>query len=408
MIVDELRAEVVEGQHQLSADVTFEDAPRRTERVWFRWPEAYGRPETTGDPFLAGLVIAAMALRERLHVEAPVSRALLAALRERLTPVMRRWGWDEARVHVTAIETDPAPVQAGAERACFFSGGVDSYHSFLRNRDETTHLLLMRGFEVSVDDDIRWGTALSHVRAIAEEHGKTLVSVASNLGSVGANTTTRRLEEQGRPVLEYHRRRYSGTQLVAFAQCLQQRVHRFIVPSSLPWEWLMPHGTHPLIEPAWSTGAAAFDLDGLESDRIGKVRWLCEHAPDAVGKLRVCYRTEHGELNCGRCPKCLLTRIHLELLGHSHLADSFGHELDLRDVRRVSKEGRGPYQWPPTLEEAERLGRRDITRAMRVGMRLDFSWYQFWQENGPRLRQAWLSAPGRRFTLRLLGKLPPA
>jgi hypothetical protein len=406
MIVDGLRTDIVDGQHELSADVTFEDEPRRTERVWFRWPEAYGRPETIGDPFLAGLVISAMALRERLHVEAPVSRALLVALRERLTPVMRRWGWDEAAVPVTAIETDPATVEPGDEQACFFSAGVDSFHSFLSNRDETTHLLLMRGFEVSVDDDVTWRAARSHVADIAEQHGKTLVSIASNLGRIGANITIGRLEAQGRPVLEYHRRRYSGTQLVAFAQCLQQRVHRFIVPSSLPWEWLMPHGTHPLIEPAWSTAAAAFDLDGLETDRIGKVRWLCENAPDAVGKLRVCYGTEHGELNCGRCPKCLLTRIHLDLLGHADLAVSFDRELDLRAVRRVSKENRGPYQWPPTLAEAERLGRREIARAMRVGMRLDFSWYQFWQKNGPRLRQAWLSAPGRRFTLRLLGKLP--
>ena len=79
MLVTNLQSERLDDRHGLSADVVFEAEPRETHRVWFRWPEEYGAHETPGDPYLAGLVVSAMACRERLHIDAPTSHDLLAA-----------------------------------------------------------------------------------------------------------------------------------------------------------------------------------------------------------------------------------------------------------------------------------------------------------------------------------------
>jgi len=423
MIVTDVRAETRNGEMELSATVRFEAPAEEDFRVYFRWPEAYGCPETIGDPFLAGLIVPAMACGERLHVEAPVSRALLTALRERITPVVRRWGWDDDRVEVTAQETGAAtdahgpaglpPTAMGSNApsgplTCFFSAGVDSWYSLMRHADEVSHLLLMHGFEVDTTDTQAWETAHAHIRSIAEELGKPLVVITTNIGEISVSNAKKRMQAQGRPEEYLHFRRYSGSMQVAVALCLQQTLQRFMVPTTWPWEFLEQRGSHPLLEPNWSTSAARFALDGGEADRIDKVRWLFEHAPDALRRVRVCFLTEHGELNCGHCSKCLRTMLELRIVGASALIQSFDAELDMHNVRMTRFPGRTPYFWPKLLEEAERVEDHEVAEAIRTAFGRRFYWPRVRRAAARWLHQRWLSAPGRRFTLRALGRLPRA
>ncbi|MHC4845337.1 MAG: hypothetical protein ACYTCU_04155 [Planctomycetota bacterium] len=410
-----------DGEVELTASVRFEAPAEERFTAFFRWPEAYGCPETIGDPFLAGLIVPAMSCGERLAIEAPVSRALLAALRTRILPVVRRWGWDDDRIEVTTQETGEtagaigptglAPAALGSDApdgplTCFFSAGVDSWYSLMRHVDEVSHLLLMHGFEVNTEDARAWETAHAHIRSIAEDLGKTLVVITTNVGEVSVSNAKKRMQAQGRPEEYLHFRRYSGSMQVAVALCLQQQLHRFMVPTTWPWEFLEQRGSHPLLEPQWSTTAARFALDGGEADRIDKVRWLFEHAPDALRRLRVCFLTEHGEVNCGKCSKCLRTMLEMRVVGAADLVQSFEAELDMHNVRMTSFPGRNPYFWPKLLEEAERIGDHEVAEAVHTAFGRRFYWPRVRRLVGRWLRQRWLSAPGRRFTLRMLGRLP--
>jgi len=421
MIVTDVAARTQGGEVELTATVRFEAPAEESFGVYFRWPEAYGCPETIGDPFLAGLIVPAMACGERLAIEAPVSRALLTALRTRITPVVRRWGWDDDRVEVSAQETgDEAdaigtaglpPAAMGSDArdgplTCFFSAGVDSWYSLMQHVDEVSHLLLMHGFEVNTEDALAWDTSHAHIRAIAEDLGKTLVVITTNIGEVAVSNAKKRMEAQGRPEEYLHFRRYSGSMQVAVALCLQQELHRFMVPTTWPWEFLEQRGSHPLLEPNWSTDAVRLALDGGEADRIDKVRWLFEHAPDALRRVRVCFLTEHGELNCGACAKCLRTMVEMRLVGATNLIRSFDAELDLHNVRMAAIPSGNPYFWPKLLAEARRVGDRDVVEAGEVLFGKRFYWPRARRNAARWLHQRWLSAPGRRFTLRMLGRLP--
>jgi hypothetical protein len=81
MIVADVKVSRQDGAIELAAMLHFEEPAGERTRIFFRWPEAYGCPEATGDPFLAGLVVPAMACGERLHIDAPVSADLMSALR---------------------------------------------------------------------------------------------------------------------------------------------------------------------------------------------------------------------------------------------------------------------------------------------------------------------------------------
>ena len=97
MIVSAVESQRGDGVQELSADVTFERPTARTLRAWFRFPDGGNEGWPIGDPLLAGFLLPAMALEEGLRIDAPVSTALLSAVRERLAPVFGRWGWDRER-----------------------------------------------------------------------------------------------------------------------------------------------------------------------------------------------------------------------------------------------------------------------------------------------------------------------
>ena len=91
--------------------------------------------------------MAAMARDEPLELAPPatVSPALLLGNLERLQEIFHVWNPALRRVPVVATAGPPPPPRPGS--AAFFSGGVDSLYTFLRNEAEITHLVQLHGFE---------------------------------------------------------------------------------------------------------------------------------------------------------------------------------------------------------------------------------------------------------------------
>lgn len=169
----------------LSGRMTPDRGPARD--LWWRVDGAWEAPHTPGDPFAVGLLAPCMWMGEPLRIDAPVAPALLEG-QEHGQRVLR--AWYDALDHVPLS----APLQAeDAARAndtpeggvaCCFTGGVDSWYSLLAHDHEITHLLLVRGFDVALDDDVQWAAALSAARRAADETGKRLVTVSTNLRQV--------------------------------------------------------------------------------------------------------------------------------------------------------------------------------------------------------------------------------
>ena len=95
-----------------------------------------------------------------------------------------------------------------------------------------------------------------------------------------------------------------------------------------------PWGSHPLLDPLWSTEDIEFTHDGCEALRSAKIKAIAR-APLALSTLRVCWANEQAEYNCGRCEKCLRTMIALHVVGALDRCTTFNQPLSVTAVRRM-------------------------------------------------------------------------
>jgi len=198
---------------------------------------------------------------------------------------------------------------------------VDSYFTILKRLEEITTLILVHGFDVPLDQVELREKIAQRIRQAAAELGKPLIEVETNLRAMSDPYACW-------PTHEF------GAALASVAQLLAPQFHRVYIPASLSYRDLGPCGSHPLIDPLWSTEEVEVVLDGAESHRLLKVEKIAANET-VLKSLRVCWENPAGEYNCGRCEKCLRTMIELRLHGALERCTAFDNPLDMRWVARM-------------------------------------------------------------------------
>ncbi|MGV9266892.1 hypothetical protein ACWDRR_19790 [Kitasatospora sp. NPDC003701] len=323
MIVEDVRCEPVAAGRRLSAAVRA-GAELPSARLHFTVPDGEGDwlPER-GDAFLAVLLMPAMSLGEELVVDAPVSGRLLRSART-VMEIYAAW-WARLReVRVTAGEL------VGAERGqdgagLFFTLGVDSFYSLLRDREhrsDPAHRpvseLLFVNFEQHAGPE--YDRLLDRVRLVAERSGCRAVPVETNVRAFTA------------PLVRWED--FHGAALAGTALALQGLLGRCLIAASFEYRHLPPYGSHPVLDHLWSTEALDVVHDGAEATRAQKVARRIARSDLALQHLAVCWRGRPGQ-NCGACEKCLRTMVTLELAGVLGRCATLPGVLDLDRLRTV-------------------------------------------------------------------------
>ncbi|MEQ1803149.1 MAG: hypothetical protein ABL989_14570 [Gammaproteobacteria bacterium] len=205
------------------------------------------------------------------------------------------WGHEPLRLVLPdAGPGDPAPRRLPGTTALFFSGGIDSSYSLVRNPDVGL-LVYIVGFDVRLHNREVWQAILRAHRELAAERGLRFIALATNL--------------RDHPVLGQMRwGRYHGVLLAAASHLLRDQASRWLVSSSFQEDNLMPWGSHPDLDWRWSGG-------GVEIVHFGANLWPDQKLASMAGiatvhrRLRVCYADPRAEGNCGRCEKCVRTRL---------------------------------------------------------------------------------------------------
>ena len=267
-----------------------------------------------------------------LRVEGAVSERLLAATR-RVMEILHGWCRDYRPVPIEADEVRPSET-GGRRVATFFSAGVDSFYTALvcggadvpEDRRVST-LIYIEGFDTPVSDTVAHEAALAGVSAAAGELGKELLRVGTNL-----RLATRRL-------CDWHY--YHGSLLAAAALGAAGAFRRVYFPSTYSTRAPLPHGSHPDLDPLWSTEALEFVHHGAEMLRTEKVISRISRSPTALKYLRFCNRDHPGQYNCGHCVVCVRTRINLAIAGVLDQCQTVSGPLDYREITRMQFEGVG-------------------------------------------------------------------
>ena len=376
MIVSDIRTVPTDEGFELSARVRLERDAGEDQRVWFRFADPEAPIPAFGDPFLVGLVIPCMMLREDLTIDGPVSPELVAAVEAKTVPIVLGWRPAFARAAIRCAEPyERRETDAARGVGACFSGGVDSHYSLEKNVDRITHLITIDGFDRSLGAPIPWQNVLDRARAISRELEKSLVVVSTNLPEAGCGPCVALARRLGRGLEKFYLSTYFGSVLVAVGVGLQGVLRQLIVPSSQSHEHLIPWGSHPELDTSWSTRALAIDHDGAETDRIGKVKRLAQWRPERIREISVCHDAgRQTPQNCGRCEKCLRNLLVLRVCGLSHLADSFAEPLDLGRVELIHLTERKIPIYQTLRRAAGAADDRALVAALDVVFGRRFSW----------------------------------
>jgi hypothetical protein len=268
-------------------------------------------PDSAADTVLAVSLPVAMRLGLALHVTGAVSPRLLNGART-IQAIFSTWSRHYRRVPITA-ELRATSGAADRAVACFFSGGVDSFHTLLTNREPITHLIFVHGFDLPLASTRLRAQAVDTARTVADELGLELVE---------AETDIHDLTDE-----HVHWGLMHGPALASAGLLLQEHFARILIPATHTYADLLPWGSHPLVDPLWSTERTEFVHCGAEATRIEKCR-VVGQSDVAMARLRVCSMWPTDLYNCGECEKCLRTMINLKVAGALDRCQTLPHRID--------------------------------------------------------------------------------
>ena len=318
MLVQKSRLLVDEQEARIVASVVSEGGNFLPFELFIGVPcEFVGWLDLTGNPFVPTLLLLAGVLGERLRLEGTVSPLLLNNSKIACELFRSWWGITPVSVEAEAVVAERAPGEASA---LFFTRGVDSWHSALRDRalevpGRISHLLYVPDF----DRQYRPGTrhrALELTRDSAARLGLPLITISHN----------------GRELIDpfINWEFAHGGVLAGIGLALGGWVADVFRDSCIDSGRLIPWGSNPDLDSLWSTERTASHLDGVDVTRTNKVIAIAS-SDLALSRLKVCWR-EDIETNCGRCEKCIRTQCALAIAGALDRSPVFVHKLTPQSV----------------------------------------------------------------------------
>ncbi len=250
----------------------------------------------------AVVAVAFAAMREGrpIHVEGPVTAELLRNLEE-FQEAWAMWRSAYRRVQITADQVLP-PQQMSARCGVFaLSGGVDGTFALLRHHSGRAGLrtappvcaMLVQGFDIPLDNQAAFERAHGSISDVMRALGVPLVTVRTNWREQLCKDW----------LMEYH---------AALTACLFQfrgLANVGVCGAGEDYSQLVvPWGSNPVTNHLLSGGGFQVHTEGAGFTRTERVRLICDY-PEIAAKLRVCWEGPKTGGNCGRCEKCIRTKL---------------------------------------------------------------------------------------------------
>ena len=334
MLVSEVKIITSGASCELQASVR-SDATGKPFLLRYLFPPGYERfiSVENGDPFLAALLLPAMKSHEPLEIAASISPKLDHSV-DAIQRIYKSWDQTLSKVNIKApVCKASSSAHNHSRHALFFSCGVDSYYSLLKNlqnhpigKEAITDLVVVHGFDIAFGrrNTRMFDTLLANSKKVGREFHKNVLPVATNLRDFGDRFIN-------------WRALYFGAFLASIGLALESVFDRVYVASAHSYAQIaqrdragMIEGSHPDLDPLWSTERVSFVHDGCEATRLEKIGFITKF-PIALQTLRVCIIDSYGGglYNCGSCHKCLRTMIALHIIGALQKCSTLPNSIDL-------------------------------------------------------------------------------
>lgn len=284
-----------ENKHRVSALVC-------DDLVWF---ESDHKLAASPEAFLSAYLIPSMACGKDLSYGGKICPIWERNVEGLINTINSWWGFRK----ISITSNGSMENMKKSSTAAFFSGGLDSFFTLVKNIETIDYLIFVRGFDIPLSEYRRFEQALAWIRKVSEKTNKPLILVETNLrehplfSSISWELTF-------------------GSALSAVGHLLSEEIGHVIIPSSFSVDEERPWGSHSKIEPNYSSGAVDFILHDVNYTRLQKTMELND-SPMVHKYLRVCWENKDDQLNCGKCEKCIRTQLYLYICGSLGKAECF-------------------------------------------------------------------------------------
>lgn len=372
MKIENLRTEKRDKRMAVLATVTWEDSDRPPQTLFFETDAAYADSLTCNpNAFLIACAVPALHFRERRIL---LEEAVCPELVDGLTTAMhwlRHWYYEPERRMVVIearkqgnVSSSPNPKRAGT----FFSGGVDSFATLELNRRnfQDSHPWSIKDGLISFGLELDRPEAFDHVLDVLKQAAP---AAGVELIPVNTNAYLEYREEDRKVGFDFWVYKFQGAVLAAIAHAFAKRLGVMSIAATYDLSYLSVWGSHPLLDPNYSSVDLRIRHDGLVLSRLQKVE-LIKDWDLALEHLRVCNqgaRYEAGNLNCGRCEKCIRTALEMLAVDRLDRCAALPYNDVTEDMVRQSANIHSDYNESNYIElipALNRRGRKDLVRAV--------------------------------------------
>jgi len=310
---------------RVSAFVTWEDCDQPAREIFIETDKEFAE-DITCNPhaFLVGCIIPAMHFGEkRILLEADICPGLRDGL-QTVMALIKDWSGGTYRPLDIETRISAAVRRSNGQRrtGMFLSGGIDSLATLRLNKMNFPEQhpgsikdgLLIHGFDIGgvIKRGMKYPVferAKAAMSRVAEDANVTLIPVYTNI---------RHLCDERDLWLN----KFFGAVLAAVAHAFDSRLSLVYIASSYDIPNLAPCGSHPLLDPAYSSFDLTIKHKDLALSRLDKLKIVADWD---VGfqNFRVCLANVTDRLNCGKCEKCVRTMTELVSIGALHKTGAF-------------------------------------------------------------------------------------
>jgi len=367
MKIENLQSEKKENRSRISARVSWEDRNRSDLEVFFETEGEFERDLwCSPNAFFIAAAVAAMHHGEkRILIDGELCPQLKDGVLTALGWLKHWYDWYKASPSVITVEAKmqrSSPYQGKPRRAAtFFSGGIDALASVRWNRlhyPEEHPLsfkdgILVYGLEIYKPEVFEY--VRKSLQGLAWETGLTLIPVYTNIRYLDEDWT-------------FWENEFMGAVFASIAHALVSRFSRVSITSSDVIRDLHPYGSHPLLDPNYSSSDLQIHHELITLSRYERTKLIAGWNP-ALQSLRVCNRIEAYRpdmLNCGKCEKCIRTMLALLACGVLDKTGAFPVNNINKELVTSMESLSGPIcpYYSELVEKMMEIQRPDLARAI--------------------------------------------
>ncbi|MEM8832596.1 MAG: hypothetical protein AAGE96_25145 [Cyanobacteria bacterium P01_G01_bin.19] len=305
---------------RVSATIIWENCDRPNQEVFFETTAKFADDLVINpNAWLLSCTLAAMRYGEaRIAIDAPISPEIKDGLINSMKCLIDWHGGGRNVIPIEApLEKEVLYLDKPKRAGALFSGGIDALAMVRDNHLNfpTDHpryikdgILVYGVLEGEEEYDSSFQNVVNAVTTMAHDAGIELIQFHTN-----AYAHFRDLDTD----FSFWRFEYHGSFLAAIAHAFAPRFNYASIASTYDFPNLEPWGSHPLLDPLYSTTNLTIRHENAALSRLEKTKLVGEWDV-ALKHLRVCNEKasyKEGNYNCGKCEKCVRTMTAFLALG---------------------------------------------------------------------------------------------